>query len=38
LDDLSINGSDEDTPADARAGFVNAAYEAGLSVSDNDNI
>lgn len=36
--DAVINGSDEDTPADARAAFVDAAHEAGLSVYPDDDV
>ncbi|MCM2432119.1 DUF982 domain-containing protein [Agrobacterium rosae] len=30
--DAVLSGSDEDTPEDARASFVDAAHEAGMSI------
>ncbi len=35
--DAVLTGSDEDEPADARAAFVDAAHEAGLTVAPDDD-
>ncbi|MEH3108962.1 MAG: DUF982 domain-containing protein [Agrobacterium cavarae] len=35
--DAVLAGSDEDEPGDARAAFVEAAHEAGLTVSPDDD-
>jgi hypothetical protein len=35
--DAVLAGSDEDAPEDARAAFVEAAHEAGLSVLPDDD-
>ncbi|MCM2436332.1 DUF982 domain-containing protein [Agrobacterium rosae] len=35
--DAVLTGSDEDTADDARAAFVDAAHEVGLSVSPDDD-
>lgn len=36
--DAILTGSDEDTADDARASFVDAAHEAGLSIRPDDDI
>lgn len=32
-----LNGGEDDEPEHARAAFIDAAHEAGLSVADDDN-
>lgn len=36
--DAVLNGSEDDTPDDARAAFVEAAHEAGLFIVGEDDV